>query len=30
MAGGKMVMQQAGLVGHEVMEEWLRSSGVRV
>jgi hypothetical protein len=25
-----MVMQQAGLVGHEVMEEWLRSSGVRV
>src|SRR5580658_2355666 len=30
MAGAKMVMQQAGLVGHEVMEEWLRSSGVRV
>ena len=30
MAGGKMVMQQAGLVGHEVMEEWLRSSSVRV
>jgi thioredoxin 2 len=30
MAGGKMVMQQAGLVGHEVMEEWLRNSGVRV
>jgi thioredoxin 2 len=30
MAGGKLVMQQAGLVGHEVMEEWLRSSSVRV
>jgi thioredoxin 2 len=30
MAGGKVVMQQAGVVGHEVMEEWLRSSGVRV
>ncbi len=30
MAGGKMVMQQAGLVGHDVMEEWLRSSSVRV
>jgi len=30
MAGGKMAMQQAGLVGHEVMEEWLRSSSVRV
>jgi thioredoxin 2 len=30
MSGGKMVMQQAGVVGHEVMEEWLRSSGVRV
>lgn len=30
IAGGKMVMQQAGLVGHEVMEEWLRSSSVRV
>jgi thioredoxin 2 len=30
MAGGKMVMQQAGLVGHEVMEEWLRSTKVSV
>jgi thioredoxin 2 len=30
MAGGKMVMQQAGLVGHDVMEEWLRTSTVRV
>jgi thioredoxin 2 len=30
MAGGKMVMQQAGLVGHEVMEEWLRKSSVGV
>jgi thioredoxin 2 len=30
MSGGKMVTQQAGVVGHEVMEEWLRSSGVRV
>jgi thioredoxin 2 len=30
MAGGKLVMQQAGLVGHEVMEEWVRSSSVRV
>ncbi len=30
MSGGKMVMQQAGLVGHEVMEEWLRKSGVGV
>jgi thioredoxin 2 len=30
MAGGKTVMQQAGLVGHEVMEEWLRNTSVRV
>jgi thioredoxin 2 len=30
MAGGKMVMQQAGLVGHGVMEEWLRNTSVRV
>jgi thioredoxin 2 len=30
MAGGKMVMQQAGLVGHEVMEEWLRKTSVSV
>src|SRR5215813_213746 len=30
MAGGKMVMQQAGLVGHDVMEEWLRNTNVRV
>ena len=30
MSGGKTVMQQAGLVGHEVMEEWLRNTGVRV
>ncbi len=27
MAGGKMVFQQAGLVGHEVMEGWLRDAG---
>lgn len=27
MAGGKMVRQQAGLVGHEVMEGWLRQAG---
>jgi len=26
MAGGKMVLQQAGLVGHEQMEQWLRSA----
>jgi thioredoxin 2 len=30
MSGGKMVMQQAGLVGHEVMEEWLRNTRVGV
>jgi thioredoxin 2 len=30
MTGGKMVMQRAGLVGHDVMEDWLRNSGVRV
>jgi thioredoxin 2 len=30
MSGGKMVMQQAGLVGHDVMEEWLRTSTARV
>jgi len=30
MAGGKMVMQQAGLVGHDVMEEWLRNTSMRV
>jgi thioredoxin 2 len=30
MAGGKVVMQQAGLVGHEVMEEWLRNTRVSV
>ena len=30
MAGGKMVMQQAGLVGHEVMEGWLRNTRVSV
>src|ERR1700749_2869850 len=29
MVGGKIVMQQAGLVGHDVMEEWLRTSAVR-
>jgi thioredoxin 2 len=28
--GGKTVMQQSGLVGHEVMEEWLRSTSVSV
>lgn len=27
MRGGKMVFQQAGLVGHEVMEGWLREAG---
>jgi thioredoxin 2 len=26
MLGGKMVFQQAGLVGHEVMEGWLRNA----
>ncbi len=26
MRGGKMVFQQAGLVGHEVMEGWLREA----
>jgi thioredoxin 2 len=30
MAGGKMVKQQAGLVGQEVMEEWLRKTSVSV
>ena len=30
MAGGKMVMQQAGLVGHDQMEEWLRNTSMRV
>jgi len=30
MSGGKMVMQQAGLVGHAVMEEWLRNSSMSV
>jgi thioredoxin 2 len=30
MSGGKMVMQQSGLVGHDVMEEWLRNTSVRV
>ena len=30
MAGGKVAMQQAGLVGHEVMEEWLRNTSERV
>ena len=25
--GGRLVSQQAGLVGHEVMERWLRSAG---
>ncbi len=28
LAGGKMVRQQAGLVDHRQMEEWLRSAGV--
>jgi len=28
--GGKTVMQQFGLVGHEVMEEWLRNTSVSV
>ena len=26
-AGGKVVRQQAGVVGHEVMEGWLREAG---
>ena len=26
LAGGKTVFQQAGLVGHEQMEQWLRSA----
>jgi thioredoxin 2 len=26
LAGGKPVFQQAGLVGHEQMEQWLRSA----
>jgi thioredoxin 2 len=30
MAGGRTVMQQAGVVGHNVMEEWLRNTNVRV
>jgi thioredoxin 2 len=30
ISGGKTVMQQAGLVGHEVMEQWLRNTSVRV
>jgi len=25
--GGRVVMQQAGLVGHDQMEQWLRTSG---
>ena len=25
-SGGKMVMQQAGVVGHDTMEQWLRSA----
>ncbi|HEY1923823.1 MAG TPA: thioredoxin domain-containing protein [Candidatus Acidoferrum sp.] len=28
MVGGKIVKQQAGLVGHEVMEEWLERTAV--
>ncbi len=28
LAGGKTVFQQAGLVGHEQMEQWLRSATV--
>jgi thioredoxin 2 len=27
LSGGRTVFQQAGLVGHEQMEEWLRSAG---
>ncbi len=26
LSGGKTVMQQAGLVGHEQMEQWLRAA----
>jgi len=29
-AGGKTVFQQAGLVGHDVMERWLRSAAEQV
>ena len=28
LAGGKLIQQQAGLVGHEQMEAWLRSATV--
>jgi len=28
LAGGKLIQQQAGLVGHEQMEAWLRSAAV--
>ncbi len=28
-AGGKLVQQQAGVVGHEVMEGWLRSAAAQ-
>jgi thioredoxin 2 len=27
LSGGRTVIQQAGLVGHEQMEQWLRSAG---
>ena len=27
LSGGKLVTQQAGLVGHEQMEAWLKSAG---
>jgi thioredoxin 2 len=27
LSGGRTVFQQAGLVGHEQMEQWLRSAG---
>ena len=26
LRGGRVVMQQAGVVGHEQMEQWLRSA----
>jgi thioredoxin 2 len=29
-SGGRAVVQQAGLVGHDQMEQWLRSAGAEV
>jgi thioredoxin 2 len=30
LSGGRVVMQQAGVVGHEQMESWLRQEGKEV